>query len=198
MRLRKNVKPTRSLKARALQLLSQREQSQVELRRKLLAHLKAVEAKVRDEAKVPDEAKNRDGSPAGSSRQAAESALPVDPKAQVEAVLDWLSSHRFASDDRFAESRIQARSARFGNLRIRQELKQHAVVLTLEAKQRLDETEEARAGSVYRRRFETPPETAAERARRARFLAARGFSPEVIRRVLRHGGAPDNDAGTAG
>lgn len=175
----------RSLKARALQLLAQREQSQVELRRKLLQHLKAGEVCETKARLVPG---------ASSSPEVE----PMDSAGQVEAVLDWLQAHQFASDERFAESRIHARSARFGNLRIRQELKQHAVLLTPEARQRLDDSEEARAAAVYERRFGSPPETAAERAKRARFLAARGFSSDVVRRVLKQevarggdGGAPD-------
>lgn len=234
------MKPPRSLKARALQLLSQREQSRVELRRKLLAHLKADEvsaAQARAASRKVDEdgggGSCNDGGSSGSGHggggsngssssndgsggdrsnptdggnqpsdggvveQAPETAAslgePADAASRIEAVLDWLEVHQFASDERFAESRVHARSARFGNLRIRQELKQHAVVLTPEAAQALAESEEARAAAVYGRRFAAPPETTAERAKRARFLAARGFSPEVVRQVVGSRRARDPD-----
>ena len=46
-------------------------------------------------------------------------------------------------------------------------------------------TELARAREVWRRRFGTPAEDAAQRARQGRFLLQRGFSGEVVARVLR-------------
>jgi regulatory protein len=51
-------------------------------------------------------------------------------------------------------------------------------------------TESLRAREVWRRRFGSLPEDLGERARQTRFLAARGFSGEVIRRVL--SGAADD------
>ena len=48
-------------------------------------------------------------------------------------------------------------------------------------------TELARAREVWRRKFEQPPQDASERARQSRFLAARGFGGEVIRKVLAKG-----------
>jgi regulatory protein len=41
-----------------------------------------------------------------------------------------------------------------------------------------------RAREVWRRKFGSPPADAAERAKQARFLAARGFGGEAVRRVL--------------
>jgi regulatory protein len=156
------------LKARALQWLAQREQSRSELRRKLLPHAVA-EAKGAEEAGLP--------------------AAELPPAARVEAVLDWLEAHQYLSQARFVESRVHARSARFGNLRIRQELKQHQVALPPEAAQALRDSELRRACAVRERKFPEVPTNAAERARQARFLAGRGFSPEVIARALR--GAPE-------
>jgi regulatory protein len=54
---------------------------------------------------------------------------------------------------------------------------------------RLKATELERAREVWRRKFPLPPLDAAERARQMRFLAARGFATEVIRRVV--GSGPD-------
>ena len=163
------MKPTRSLKARALQWLAQREQSRVELRRKLLPHAQ-IEA-----------------ADAGTAR------------ATVEALLDWLEAHKYLSAERFVESRVQARSARFGNLRIRSELKQHALALPPEAAQALAETEIDRAAKLCERKFgelstaATAPVTPAARAKQARFLAGRGFSPDTIHRVLRRARTPAAD-----
>ena len=105
--------------------------------------------------------------------------------AEVEALLDWLEANRFLSAERFAESRVHAREARFGNRRIRAELAQHGVALSPEVAQALAESELHRAAAVRERRFQEAPKEAAERAAQARDLAGRGFSPEVIQRVLR-------------
>lgn len=104
---------------------------------------------------------------------------------RVDALLDWLEAHNHLSQERFAESRVHARSARFGNLGIRQELKQHQVTLSAEAVQALKDSELQRARAVLERRFTAPPASRAERAKRMRFLAGRGFSSEVIVRALR-------------
>jgi regulatory protein len=162
------MKVRRSLKARALQWLAQREQSRSELRRKLLPHAVA-EAEALVEAGAP---------PAG-----------LAPAERVEALLDWLEAHRYLSGERFAESRVHARSSRFGNLRIRQELQQHQVALSAEAAHALEASELQRARAVLERKFAAPPATLAERAKQARFLAGRGFSAEVIARALRRDGA---------
>jgi regulatory protein len=169
-----------SLKGRALQLLAQRDQSRVELRAKLLRHV-AAEARARAlaarEAAGADEAA-REAHP--DPEDAAERS-----RADVEALLDWLEAHRYLSAERFAESRVHARAARFGNRRIQAELAQHGVALSAEAAQALSESELQRAAAVRKRRFPVPPRDASERAAQARFLAGRGFSAEVIQRVLR-------------
>jgi regulatory protein len=164
----------RSLKARALQLLAQREHSRAELRRKLLAHARADMAESMD-ADAPPPA-------------AAPAEPPTDPVAQVDAALDWLEAHNYLSQERFVESRVHARAARFGNLRIRRELAQHAVALSPEAAQSLQASELERARAVWARKFPVPSVDAAGRAKQARFLAGRGFSPDVIRQVLRSAG----------
>ena len=164
-----------SLKGRALQLLAQRDQSRLELRGKLLRHA-AAEARARAaEAEAGAEADGEgDAGDEGDRRHA-----------EIEALLDWLEANRFLSAERFAESRVHAREARFGNRRIRAELAQHGVALSPEVAQALAESELQRAAAVRERRFQEPPKDAAERAAQARFLAGRGFSPEVIQRVLR-------------
>lgn len=159
--------PPRSLKARALQWLAQREHSRSELRHKLLRQARSTDAVAGDRA----------------------AAEPIDAApARVDALLDWLEAHRYLSQERFAESRVHARAARYGNLRIRQELAQHQVALSPAAEQDLKDSELARARTVWSRRFGVPATGAAERAKQARFLAGRGFSAEVVRRVLREGG----------
>ena len=163
--------PKRSLKARALQHLAQREQSRLELGRKLLPHAQAEEAAA--------------ATATADEGGVGETAQRAGALARVEAVLDWLTAHDHLSQDRFVESRVHSRASRFGNLRIRQELKQHAVALPPGAAQALKDSEFDRARDVRARKFPQPPSGAAEQAHQMRFLMGRGFSPDVIRRVLR-------------
>jgi regulatory protein len=188
------VKPQRSLKARALQWLAQREQSRVELRRKLMPHAIAeAEAAEAESAEGTTEVGCWDRPEPRKPRSDDSVSPESSPAARVEGVLDWLEAHKYLSSERFVESRVHARSSRFGNLRIRQELKQHQVALSPEAAQALAASELQRAREVRSRRFADLPATAAERAKQARFLAARGFSPEVIGRALRDSGRRDDD-----
>lgn len=103
---------------------------------------------------------------------------------EIDALLDQLSAQGHLSDTRFVEARLHARSARFGNRRIEQELRQHGVALddTLQAQLRASEL--ARAREVWRKRFGASARDAAERARQARFLAARGFTAEVVHKIV--------------
>ena len=103
-------------------------------------------------------------------------------------MLDWLTVNRYLSDARFVESRVNARGARYGNLRIRQELGRHGALLDAATAERLRESELARARAVWARKYGGAPATmAAERARQIRFLVGRGFSADIIRRVVRGG-----------
>lgn len=155
----------RSLKARALQWLAQREHSRAEMQRKLLPHARALAARGETE-----------GGDAGDA---------ADPMTRVVELLDWLESNRYLSQQRFVESRIHVRASRHGNLRIQQELAQHGLALDADATQTLKASEFDRAREVWSRKFDGPAVDAAGRARQARFLTGRGFSAETVRRVLR-------------
>ena len=185
-----------SLKVRALQWLAQREHSPVELRAKLmrLAH-RAASPPLSPNGASKALAGSSD-SPSGhdawtDSDQDAPSAESA--AAEVDAVMAWLTGHGYLSQQRFVESRVNARQARFGNLRITRELQQHGVALDAEAQQALRATEYDRARDVWLRRYGAggPPQDAAARVRQMRFLTGRGFSPEVIRRVLRSPASDD-------
>ncbi len=111
----------------------------------------------------------------------------VEETDSLDTVLDALEAENWLSDSRFAESLIHRRSSRLGASRIVGELKQHAVDQTLveEASAQLRETELARAQAVWRKKFGQLPETAADRAKQARFLASRGFSGATIGKILK-------------
>jgi len=111
---------------------------------------------------------------------------------EVEAVLDALQREGWQSNERFAQSLVHRRAPLRGTARIVQELKQHGVddAVVAEASARLKATELDRARAVWAKRYGAKPADRTEYARQARFLASRGFSPEVIRRIL---GKDDED-----
>ncbi|WMY08819.1 recombination regulator RecX [Paraburkholderia phenoliruptrix] len=111
----------------------------------------------------------------------------VEENDSLDTLLDTLEAENWLSDSRFAESLIHRRSSRLGASRIVGELKQHAVdqALVEEASAQLRETELARAQAVWRKKFGQLPQTPAERAKQARFLASRGFSGATIGKILK-------------
>jgi regulatory protein len=112
-----------------------------------------------------------------------------DEPAELPRILDELQAKGFINEGRVIESVLHRRAPRLGTQRIRQELRAKGVEgdALAEALGRLRETELDRARDVWRRRFGEPPADPQARARQARFLAARGFGGEVIRKVLQDG-----------
>ena len=165
-----SVNPTResgntSLLSRAISLLARREHSRAELARKLAHRLD-------------------DG----------------QDQSDVEAVLDELQRRRLLSDERFAASLVSdpraalwrgAAEAGTEDTRGAGRDRGGGALGSLHASGTGSELDRARA--VWSRRFGKTPQSLAERARQARFLQSRGFSAEVIRKVLR--GLPGDDDG---
>lgn len=144
-----------SLKGRALRLLSGREYSRAELERKLAAF-----------EEVPGE---------------------------LAKALDELQAKDFISEARVVASVIHRRQARLGASRIKRELQGKGIDadMVAEAMGDLKATELERAREVWRKKFDSKTDapsladiSPADRARQMRFLAARGFGAEVIRRVV--------------
>jgi len=104
----------------------------------------------------------------------------------IEALLDTLQAAKYLSEERFSESLINRRAARFGNSRILSELKSHGIDPdAFDGIQSSLADEIARAVEVWQRKFGHPPIDANERAKQMRFLLQRGFSQSTIRQVLR-------------
>jgi regulatory protein len=110
------------------------------------------------------------------------------------AALDELAAKDFISEARVVQSVVHQRAPRMGAARVRQELQKKGVAPQAinDAVAALRDTELARAREVWGRRFGVPPTDPAERARQARFLIARGFGGEVVRRVLSDKGIDEN------
>jgi regulatory protein len=105
---------------------------------------------------------------------------------QLRRVLDELQAKGFINHQRVADSVVHRRAAKLGAARIRQELQVKGLdpELVAQAVAGLRVTELQRAREVWRRKFEQAPADAAERGKQTRFLVARGFAPEVVRRVI--------------
>ena len=105
---------------------------------------------------------------------------------ELDTVLDTLQADRLLSDRRYASQRVIARAGRYGNGRLRQELK-HQGVAEEDIVAALPEGggESARCGAVWEKKFDRLPQSAEERAKQMRFLQYRGFSGESIRRLMR-------------
>jgi len=185
-----------SLKVRALQWLSQREHSRSELRDKLLRLLE----RSRREADAPsgseaDGAGPEDGAVATAAVAAGEAVPEVDAETEVDTLLAWLEQRGYLSDARFAEVRMQSRQARYGNQRIRQELRQRGVTLDDATEAALAGSEFSRACAVWHRKYDAAATDPAGRLRQMRFLVGRGFSMAVVQRVLRQAGGSGGESG---
>jgi regulatory protein len=99
------------------------------------------------------------------------------------AVLDELVSRKQLSDERYAEERARSLARKYGPLKIRHDLKAKGVADSLVARVSA-EGEMERARAVLERKYREPATTAEEKARRARFLQGRGFSMDVITRLI--------------
>jgi regulatory protein len=113
-------------------------------------------------------------------------AAHAESQEELDSVLETLQSERLLSDHRYAAQRVVARAGRYGNARLKQELRQKGVAeeeIETALPEGGDETERCR--SVWQRKFRELPVTPEERAKQMRFLQYRGFSSEAIRRVLR-------------
>lgn len=146
--------PKAGLRARALRLLARREHSRLELTNKLAG---------------PD----------------------TDP-VELAGLLDELERRGWLSEQRLAEQQVARARGRYGTRRVLSDLRSKGVAEEVleqtAARLKGSELEEARA--VWRKRFGQAAGRAQdsadprERARQARFLHGRGFSAEVIRRVI--------------
>ncbi|NHZ34635.1 recombination regulator RecX [Massilia rubra] len=112
----------------------------------------------------------------------------------VEALLDFLEKNNWLSQERFSESLIHRRSARFGNSRIMAELQSHGVrgEALQELKAGLVDSEMARAREVWERKYGMVASDPAERNKQMRFLMQRGFSQRAVKAAMQ-GRDPDDD-----
>lgn len=106
--------------------------------------------------------------------------------AELSEVLDGLQARGYIDAQRVADSVAQRRAPRLGTARVRAELQARGLDAELVAQTLapLQQNEHERAQAVWQKKFGSPAASASERARQMRFLAGRGFAPEVVRRVV--------------
>jgi regulatory protein len=127
----------------------------------------------------------REHSRAEIERKLVRRLQPEESEGDVNLVLDCLLARGLLSDRRMAELLVRSRVARYGRLRIEQELERRGVDReTIAAALPPVADEAALALRLWRRKFGQAPTSLQERARQSRFLAARGFSAAVIGRIL--------------
>ncbi len=155
--LSRSSKQSPSLKARALRLLSRREYSQKELANKLLQLI----------------------------RHDAEES-PINLETQIEEVLTDFEARGWLSDERFAQALVRRRSERYGARRVADELQRAGVEtgLITQLTTELKASEFERAKALWARKFGQIPTEQKERARQYRFLISKGFSPELVAKVV--------------
>ncbi len=109
-------------------------------------------------------------------------------KSLVKQQVEKLQQEGLVDDARYAQLRLRSRSAQgYGKLRIRQELLAQGVAADIvEQVLATDDTDwRDLLNQVRRKKFGAAlPQTAQELARQTRFLLYRGFSSELISRVL--------------
>jgi len=149
-----------SLREKAMGYLAMREYSYKELKQKLRAYLPVTDEDVAPDLEAHYEAVN---------------ALLEDFK-----VRGWLS------EERYTEQIIHARQRKFGSMRIANELREHGIAETLvdQAMLEVKSNDLANAQSIYRKKYDTPPSSREEWAKQARFLQSRGFSFDIIKKVV--------------
>ncbi|NKN32284.1 regulatory protein RecX [Marichromatium bheemlicum] len=111
------------------------------------------------------------------------------PAPAIDVVLDRLEAEGALDETRLVERYVAERVEKgFGPLRIRAELNDKGVADALIEPQlrHLREAWPEHLAALHARRFgDTPPADRASYAKRARFLARRGFPTDMIRRLLR-------------
>jgi regulatory protein len=105
----------------------------------------------------------------------------------VDAVLDDLVRRGWLSDARALEQTVSIRRRRFGTQRIAHELRQKGISdeLISSVLPDLKQSELETARAVWQRKFTSPPQDPKEKAKQMRFLQSRGFSMEVIFKVMK-------------
>jgi len=105
----------------------------------------------------------------------------------IPGLLDDFERRGWLSERRVVEQVLASRRRRFGAQRIAHELREKGLseAAIAGAQLQLQESELETARAVWTKKFGVMPDNARDQARQMRFLQGRGFSLDVIRRLLR-------------
>lgn len=184
------MRNTSSIKTKALNLLARREYTRAELEKKLLAWARNL-SRQQQTAKITqgeclseyssfDE--NIEQYDDESTRESNASSMAQE----ICHVLDALQTRGLLSDERALESLLNQKAHRFGGNRLKQDMlaKGFDTSIIQTTLEELKDTEFDRALTTWQRKFSAPPLDAASYNKQARFLSYRGFSAEIVRKVL--------------
>lgn len=106
---------------------------------------------------------------------------------EIQIVLQKLLDKGLQSNERFAENLIRRKAERYGQNRLIQELKQHQIdpQVRSELMEKVQATEYDRAYALWERKFGVISKDPKEMAKQARFLANRGFSSDLVSKIIR-------------
>jgi regulatory protein len=107
----------------------------------------------------------------------------AESSAALENLLAELERRKQLCNERFAAERARVLSRKYGAARIRQDLKSKGIDPQSVARIS-SEGELERARGILQRKYREPAVTREERAKRMRFLQSRGFSSEIIFKLL--------------
>jgi regulatory protein len=113
---------------------------------------------------------------------AAKEFTPED----IAKAVEWCEAEGWLNEARFAEETARRLGNKYGAARITQTLKQKGVpdAAAAEAVQAMRATEVARAREVLMRKFGKTPADAEARAKQIRYMQARGFGYDTIKKAL--------------
>lgn len=104
----------------------------------------------------------------------------------ITAILDDFKKRGWLSDARFTEQIVHARKAKFGSVKVANELREKGVedALIAQAIEKIKATELENALEIWRKKYKTSPQNHEEWVKQARFLQSRGFGFDLIKKVL--------------
>ena len=127
-----------------------------------------------------------------SRAELAQKLSATAAKEEIATVLDQLEQSGLLSDQRMAAAYLRAHAARFGLAKLKMNLRGKGIAEELIEQCLAEgeagpykESEGMRAMDVWRRKFGQAPADQKQWAQQARFLQARGFSSDIIRRTLK-------------
>jgi regulatory protein len=105
---------------------------------------------------------------------------------EIPPLIEDFVERGWLSEKRVVEQVVATRRKRFGSQKITQELRDKGLSdeAIAGARATLKEGDLEAAREVWRRKFPEPPLNANDKARQMRFLQGRGFSLDIIRKVI--------------